>query len=327
MHWGWSGVWGIAEFEWSPPSIAAVLADSGYYYFYFKDSDYTYWIDRPGGSILGSVSADKHVGVPDGTCVTLYDSLGSVIGTFRDFVDSMYHFEALCASVYRLTAHAPGFRDTTVSDIILSMNETKNVHIHLKEEIGVLIASAECRRVDGGVLLTWCTMGYGGYATFDVYRGEEPSLSSMEKRNDAPVYASRVYEFFDRCEDPTKDLYYFLIERSADDPTRYGPLLVKGEPPPAAASLGQNYPNPFNPSTTIPFTIGARGVAKPVSISFYDVTGRLVDSYALGVKGPGNYTFRWNPALGRAGNVPSGVYYCRLRVDKEIYTRTLILLR
>jgi len=326
-HWGWSGIWGIAEFEWSPASIAAVLPDSGYYYFYFKDSDYTYWIDRPTGRIVGAVNAEKHTGVPPGTRVTLYDSQDNAIGTFCDFTDSTYCFDALCASIYRITAHAPGFRDTTITGISVGTGEVKNLPILLKEEIGVLIASAECKRVAGGVLLTWCTLNCGGFATFDVYRGLEPSLSSMEKRNDAPVCSNRVYEFLDRCEDPTTDLYYYLVERTADDPTRYGPILVKGESPAAIASLGQNFPNPFNPSTTIPFTVGAQGAGKPVSISFYDVTGRLVDDFSLGTKGAGNYTFRWNPALGRGGDFPSGVYFCRLRIDKEIYTRTLILLR
>ena len=326
-HWGWSGIWGIAAFEWSPPSIAAILPDSGYYYFYFKDTDYTYWIDRPMGSIFGTVKGEKHVGVPEGAHVTLYDSENNVIGTFCNFADSTYRFSPLCESVYRLTAQAPGFRDTTISGITLAPGEAKDLPIYLKEEIGVLIASAECKRVDGGVLLTWCTMDCGGYATFDVYRGFEPSFSSTQKRNDAPVYSSRVYEFLDRCEDPTKDAYYYIVERAAADPTRYGPLLVKGEPLAAIASLGQNYPNPFNPSTTIPFTIGATGAGKPVNISFYNVSGRLVDSYVLGVKGTGNHSFRWNPALGKGGSFPSGVYYCRLRIDKEIYTRTLILLR
>jgi hypothetical protein len=66
QHWGWSGVWGIADFSWSPPSIAKVLSDSGFYYFYFNDSDFTYWLERPAGSIFGGIfgraaSAGDHV--------------------------------------------------------------------------------------------------------------------------------------------------------------------------------------------------------------------------------------------------------------------------
>jgi len=327
MHWGWSGVWGIAAFEWSPPSIAAVLPDSGYYYFHFKDTDYTYWIDRPAGRIFGAVSAEKTVGVPAGACVILYDAGDQVIGACNGFVDSTYSFDALPTSVYRITAHAPGFRDTTITGIALGIDEVKNVPIHLREEIGVLIASAECRRTEGGVLLDWCTMGCDGYATFDVYRGYEPSFTSMERRNLEPILSTRVYEFFDRCDDPTRDLYYYLVERASENPTHYGPLLVKGEPAAVLATLAQNYPNPFNPSTTVPYTIGTKGAGSPVVISFYDVAGRLIERHDLGAKGAGSYTFRWSPAVTRGGSFPSGVYYCRLTIGKEIHTRTLILLR
>lgn len=328
-HWGWSYVWGwgVAAFESSPPSIAAILPSDGYYYFFFNDSDSTYWMDRPHGSISGTLATDKHSGVPAGAKVTLYDARDDVIGTFASFSDSTYRFDCLIQDVYRMTAHAPGYRDTTISGIALALNESKNIPIYLEEEIGVLISSAECERVDGGVRITWATMDFGGYETFDVYRGYTPAFALAEKRNDVPVSADRVYEFVDRCEDPTKDLYYYIAERAAVNPTRYGPLLVKGLVAPAMATLGQNYPNPFNPSTTVPFTVGASGAGKPVSISFYDVAGRLVESFNIGPKPVGSFTFRWNPALNGRGNVSSGVYYCRLQVDKEIYTRTMILLR
>jgi hypothetical protein len=325
-HWGWSGVWGIADFSWSPPSIATVLPDSGFYYFYFKDSDYTYWLDRPAGSISGTVTADGFTGVPPGARVTLYDAASHLIGTCSSFSDSKYCFDALGASVYEISANAPGYRDTTISGINLGVDEAKDLPIHLTPKIGVLIASADCERVDGGVKLTWCTMDCGGFARFDVYRGYAPQFSAMERRDASPVTSNRVYEFFDRCEDPTKDLYYYLVELGGDDPTHYGPIYVKGASA-GAGALGQNYPNPFNPSTTIPYTIGSLGSGKSATLSFYDVAGRLVDRYDLGAKQVGSYTFRWNPSMNGRGDFPSGVYYCRLQVDKETYTRKVILLR
>jgi hypothetical protein len=148
----------------------------------------------------------------------------------------------------------------------------------------------------------------------------------MQRRNVSPVRSTGTFEFFDPCEDPTKDLYYYLVEIGGENPTHFGPLSVKGAPAPAAA-LGQNYPNPFNPSTTIPYSIGASGSGQPATISFYNVTGMMIDRYSLGAKQAGEYTFRWNPSLTSRNGVPSGVYYCRLQVGKEIYTRKVILLR
>jgi len=326
QHWGWSGTWGIAELAWSPPSIAKVLPDSGYYYFYFNDADYTYWLDRPAGSITGAVSADGRADVPAGTAVTLFDAAYNIIGRYDEFTDSTYVFDALGPAVYEITVHAPGYRDTTVTGINLGTDETRSVPVHLQEQIGVLIASAECERVAGGVGISWCTMACGGYTTFDVYRGFTPDFAAMAKRNGSPVRSDRMYEFFDPCEDPTKDLYYYLVEIGGDNPTHYGPLSVKGISAPAAA-LGQNYPNPFNPSTTIPYTIGPSASGQQATISFYNVSGGLVESFSLGARQAGDYTFRWNPSLSRRNGFPSGVYYCRLQIGKEIYTRKVILLR
>jgi hypothetical protein len=327
-HWGWSETWGwgIAEYAWSPPSIVKVLDDPGFYYFYFNDADYTYSLERPAGSISGAVTADKIVGVPSGACVTLYDSGGAVIGRCGDFTGDSYRFDALAAMAYSISAHAPGYRDTMIAGIELGVDEAKDVPIHLTEEVGVLIASADCRRVSGGVKLTWCTMDGGGLVSFDVFRGDAPELVSMEKRNISPVTSTRLYEYFDRCEDPTRDVYYYLVECGGTDPTRFGPILAAGVPA-ASSELGQNYPNPFNPSTTIPFTIGPAGAGQSVTISFFDAAGHLIDRYGLGAKQTGDYTFLWNPSARRRGSFPSGVYYCRLEVGKETHTRKVILLR
>ena len=325
-HWGWSGIWGTAEFAYNPPNIAAVLPDSGYYYFYFNYSDNTYRLERPAGDIHGIVRAQNQPGAPPGTSIVLYDSLLNVIGTYDHFADSTYRFDALCPSVYRITAHAPGYRDTTIDGIALGSNESKDVPVRLTPQIGVFIESASCERLDDGILITWCTMDCMGSALFDVYRGLTPDLMTMEKRNHLPVRSSGAYEFFDQCEDPTKDLYYYLVELGTDNPTHYGPLFVRGGSAPAA-TLGQNYPNPFNPSTTIPYSVGATGVGKRMTFSFYDVAGRLVDRYVLGAKRAGNYTFRWNPLAREGSALPSGVYYCRLQIGKSTYTQKLILLR
>ena len=40
-HWGWSFIdgWGIADYDWSPPSIVAIMPDSGYWYFSLQRFD------------------------------------------------------------------------------------------------------------------------------------------------------------------------------------------------------------------------------------------------------------------------------------------------
>ena len=326
-HWGWSGVWGTAKFDWDPPNIAKVLPDSGYYVFHFNHSTFIYSIDSPGGNIEGEVNSKPPSGVPAGTAITLYDSLYSVIGTYTNFTDSTFHFEHLPASTYHLTSSAPGYRDTTISPIELGADESKWLSILLINNTAVMIQAASCKRIDGDILVRWSTSCSLPAVGFHIFRGTAPLFQDMEKRNDTPIYSIVVYKFMDHCEDPYTDLYYYIVEATDDNPTRYGPLLVQGITPEIRSALGRNYPNPFNPATTIPYKVGPGGSNKPICMAFYDVAGRLVDSRDLGSKPVGDYTFRWNPTLSRKNDIPSGVYYCRLKIGKEIFNRKLILLR
>ncbi len=326
-NWGWSGTWGIAELRWNPPSIVSIIDESGYYYIYFNDSSYAYWLDRPEGVIGGCISADNQTGAPEDASVMLYNSEMQVVNVFTDFTDSLYAFEYLPPATYQLTTSAPGYRDTTVAGIVLSDGEVKIVNIHLTSETAVFISSTAHERSNNGVLLTWrigcCSHGVG----FDVYRAYEPSLLGVQKRNEAPIYGDRQFQFFDHCENQRQDLYYYLVERGDDNPAHFGPIHVAGITPSITTRLEQNYPNPFNPATFIPYTIGQEGENESVILSFYDVSGRMVDRHDLGPKPVGTHTFRWNPALLGNGKLPSGVYYCRLHIGKMTFTRKMILLR
>lgn len=326
-HWGWSGTEGIAKLDYNPPSIAAILPDSGFYYFNFNDTTYAYWLERPGGDITASVTSISDGSVPAGTHVSLLDSLDQVIGSYAGMIDSTALFEHLPPATYHLLAGAPGFRDTVVTDIRLPEGESIYISIRLSSNVATAISSASCERQRGGVLLKWTTSCCSDIAVFDVYRGREPVLELMEKRTPAPVSGTNAFEYFDPVEDPTLDLYYFLVEGRSDDPTIYGPIFAPGIEMAAETVLGKNYPNPFNPATTIPYRVGTEEAGMPVRISFYDVAGRRIDHHELGSKPPGEYTFRWNPSISGGTSIPSGVYYCRLQIGKVSLTGKLILLR
>lgn len=111
-------------------------------------------------------------------------------------------------------------------------------------------------------------------------------------------------------------------------------------PPPLYFSLMQNYPNPFNSETTINYSIpsdvagyfpnpGRLDVVtpdgaslRPVSIKVYDILGREVATLLNELKPPGNYDVKFN-----AGNLPSGIYFCRMTADSFSSTVKMILLK
>ncbi|MBN1164239.1 MAG: carboxypeptidase regulatory-like domain-containing protein, partial [Candidatus Krumholzibacteriota bacterium] len=229
-HWGWSFVkgWGIAAYDWSPPSIAAVLPDSGYWYFHFNDSTFAYWLDRPNCSIAGEVFSDLPSGVPAGASVTLYDSEQSVIGFYTQFADSSFIFEHLPEGIFSLTASAPGYRDSTISDIHTTLGGTEHLSLRLLPVTAVMIYSAGCRQVDRGILLTWTTPYDGQPVGFDIYRGGTPDLSAMQRCNQLPVYGSGDVSYLDQEADRSRDHYYYIVEAGDDNPSRFGPLFAAG---------------------------------------------------------------------------------------------------
>ena len=84
-------------------------------------------------------------------------------------------------------------------------------------------------------------------------------------------------------------------------------------------ALLQNYPNPFNPSTTITFTVPVR---ERVRVEIYDLLGRSVALLSDAVLTAGSYSLRWD-----AGDLPSGIYFCRFRSGPAGLIRKMLLVR
>jgi hypothetical protein len=114
---------------------------------------------------------------------------------------------------------------------------------------------------------------------------------------------------------------------------RYGFSLVKevetavddqGGTPRYRNGLEQNFPNPFNPSTTVGYSVGARG---RVRISIYDVSGRLVRTLYDEVREPGAYSIVWDGRNDAGRAVGSGIYFCRMESGQYAASRKLILMR
>ena len=83
--------------------------------------------------------------------------------------------------------------------------------------------------------------------------------------------------------------------------------------------LGQNYPNPFNPETTIQFSIPKNAF---VTLRLFDVLGKYIGVLISKQLQAGKYRVPWN-----SQNLPSGVYFYRLKADNFVNTKKLILLK
>ncbi|MAV64618.1 MAG: T9SS C-terminal target domain-containing protein, partial [Pelagibacteraceae bacterium TMED124] len=79
------------------------------------------------------------------------------------------------------------------------------------------------------------------------------------------------------------------------------------------------YPNPFNPLTNIEFSIESD---QNVSISIYDINGRLVENLMDDFKFKGSHSIEWN-----ASNSPSGVYIVKLQFNDTVQSSKLMLIK
>ena len=89
---------------------------------------------------------------------------------------------------------------------------------------------------------------------------------------------------------------------------------------PGVFSLEQNYPNPFNPSTEVIYSLKSAGL---VRLSVYDLLGREVAVLVNNEKeAPGLHE-----ALFTGANMPSGMYFYKLKCAGESITKRMLLLK
>jgi len=88
---------------------------------------------------------------------------------------------------------------------------------------------------------------------------------------------------------------------------------------PSAYTLQQNYPNPFNPVTTIGYALE---VAKQVRIDIFNLKGQCVTKLLDATVPAGRHTLEFD-----AGDLPSGVYFCKMKVGRLTLIRKMMLVK
>ena len=98
---------------------------------------------------------------------------------------------------------------------------------------------------------------------------------------------------------------------------------------PEETALLHNYPNPFNPETWIPYQLAAPA---EVTLTIYDMDGRMVRRLMLGHQAAGMYQSRsravyWDGRNQLGESVVSGLYFYTLTADKFTATRRMLILK
>jgi len=97
-----------------------------------------------------------------------------------------------------------------------------------------------------------------------------------------------------------------------------------GDEVPMVFRLVQNAPNPFNPLTTIAYEVPQTSA---VTITVYDVSGRLVTTLVDGTVDPGRYSAVWDGRNDHGESVGSGVYFCVMETPNYRGSHKMVLMK
>ncbi|MBN1826386.1 MAG: SBBP repeat-containing protein [Candidatus Eisenbacteria bacterium] len=112
---------------------------------------------------------------------------------------------------------------------------------------------------------------------------------------------------------------YFIAKLPLEIQTAVG-----GAVPETSGRIFVNAPNPFNPLTVFSYSL-----AEParVRLDLYDAAGRRVTGLDEGFRDAGTHHAEWSGKDGAGREVPSGVYYARLKAGEKVFTRKVVLVR
>ena len=113
-------------------------------------------------------------------------------------------------------------------------------------------------------------------------------------------------------------------EKLEDVPSSFEYQTSLSDLVPTTTSLSNVYPNPFNPSTTIDYALS---VNSDVSLSIYDMQGRMVRSLVADNQDAGTYNVVWNGLNDSGEQSASGIYLVMMEANGNIYQQSVTLLK
>ncbi|MBD3411143.1 MAG: T9SS type A sorting domain-containing protein [Ignavibacteriales bacterium] len=135
------------------------------------------------------------------------------------------------------------------------------------------------------------------------------ALASGSPAIDAGVATSVTTDFLGAARDASPDVGAF----------EYGATSVDRSERPERFSLKPAYPNPFNPTTTVAFSLPRAG---EIELAAFNALGEPVATLYAGYKTAGDHETAFD-----ASDLPSGVYFIRLRAEGSAATTKAILLK
>ena len=88
--------------------------------------------------------------------------------------------------------------------------------------------------------------------------------------------------------------------------------------------LGQNYPNPFNFSCIFEYHVPKKS---HVTVEIFNLLGQKVRTLIRNKPCSGLVRLRWDGVDDRGGDLPSGIYFCRVKTERKEVIRKMLYVR
>lgn len=203
--------------------------------------------------------------------------------------------------------------DTLIIDASLPVELTD---ISATPENGVvMIRWSSCNEVDN--------LGYiierndGFWRTIASYE-TDPTLCSQGNTS-----SQQEYQYIDNDVHPGETYIYRLSDVSMHgEITHHPPLTVTLMALPNEAIMEKAHPNPFNPRTLIRYSLNND---TEVTLSIYDIRGRLVSILHESYQVEGSYQVYWNGENSIGQKMPSGIYMIQLSTNDSQQVQKVLL--
>jgi hypothetical protein len=101
-------------------------------------------------------------------------------------------------------------------------------------------------------------------------------------------------------------------------------VVAPGPPSASEARSLSVGPNPARGQCLLRYSLAAPGQG---SLTVFDASGRKVRTLESGALARGAHGLRWDGRNDAGGTIPAGIYFAQLRVDQDVQTQRLVLLR
>ncbi len=162
------------------------------------------------------------------------------------------------------------------------------------------------------IFLSLAAISFGVHAQTLVVKGTV-STSTTPVRNAAVTFVDNS--------DTTRQ-FFALTDVSGNYQVGIITAVKSNDNLPVGFELEQNYPNPFSSATVIAYKLSA---PSGVRITIYNMLGREVKTFALGLQAAGAHEMLWDGTNSSGERVPTGIYFYKLQAGARTLVKKMLL--